>query len=42
MDKRDIKRVIGRLEPDERMEYRLAEKLNKGVPEELPIGPQPR
>ncbi|WP_434509875.1 hypothetical protein [Desulfitobacterium sp. AusDCA] len=32
MDKRDIKRVIGRLEPDERMEYRLAEKLNKGVP----------
>ena len=32
MDKRDIKRVLGRLEPDKEMEYRLAEKLNRGVP----------
>ena len=36
MDKHDIKRVIGRLEPDEGMEYRLAEKLNKGVPRRAP------
>lgn len=36
MDKHDIKRVIGRLEPDEGMEYRLTEKLNKGVPRRAP------
>lgn len=36
MDKHDIKRVLGRLEPDEGMEYRLAEKLSKGVPRRAP------
>ncbi|WP_308891827.1 hypothetical protein [Candidatus Desulfosporosinus nitrosoreducens] len=36
MDKQDIKRVLGRLEPDEGMEYRLAEKLNKAVPGRAP------
>ncbi|WP_407312251.1 hypothetical protein [Desulfosporosinus sp. SB140] len=36
MDKHDIKRVLGRLEPDEGMEYRLAEKLNKGLPRRVP------
>ncbi|ADY55238.1 hypothetical protein Sgly_0892 [Syntrophobotulus glycolicus DSM 8271] len=32
MDKQEIKRVIGRLKPDDAMEDRLAEKLTKGDP----------
>lgn len=31
MNKNDIKRVIGRLEPDHEMEYRLSEKLRKDL-----------
>lgn len=39
MNKQDIKRVIERLEPDDGMEYRLAEKLRKDFQRKIPFKP---